>query len=282
MNGNTSTPEPIKAIHRSLKNLAMLALFAAVVLTPIACGDSKGNSIGNFTADEGGQQSRDEQSVPQRVPDSRMEGDRLHGIWPQVWSQHAPSVASWEYKVNCKQARSHTESCFLSDLTSVTVESPGGVLTELEKDFNTNEYSGEVTRRWVKYGPSDGELPIRGDYVFRYWRGEELAYEQAIPYASDPISYPTGVTWERVGSDMKVSWSPPPGVDETMHYKSIIWQVDDTPPAFVSQVAGWDATSDVLKDVPLLEGGSYSLNVAVFFADGYAYSEYVIFTWPEQ
>jgi hypothetical protein len=61
----------------------------------------------------------------------RQHGDRTHGIWPQVWSQHAPSVQSWEYKVNCGDASSHEQTCFLSDLTSVVVTTPSGKLIEL-------------------------------------------------------------------------------------------------------------------------------------------------------
>ena len=75
-----------------------------------------------------------------------------------------------EYKVNCGDASSHEQACFLSDLTSVVVTTPAGELIELEKDFNTNDFSGEVTRRWVLYGPEDGDLPLRGDYVFSYQR----------------------------------------------------------------------------------------------------------------
>ncbi len=118
---------------------------------------------------------------PGQLP-GRTHGDRNHGIWPQVWSQHAPTIQSWEYKVNCGEASSHIESCFLSDLTSVVVTTPSGEMIELEKDFYTNEFSGEVTRRWVLYGPADGNLPEKGDYVFSYSRGAELVYEQAIPY----------------------------------------------------------------------------------------------------
>ena len=209
-----------------------------------------------------------------------MEGDRLYGIWPQVWSQHAPNVASWEYKVNCERATSHTDPCFLSDLSAVNVEAPDGSVTELDFDFNTNQYSGEITRRWVKYGPPDGSLPTKGDYIFRYWRGDEMAYKQAVPYASGTISYPTDVTWRRDGDDLAVYWSPPPEADDSMTYKAIIWQVEDTAPVSVSKQFGWDAANGVLEDVPLVEGGSYSLNVAIFFSDGYAYSEYVIFDWP--
>ena len=50
----------------------------------------------------------------------------------------------------------------------------------------------------------------------------------------------------------------------------------------VSKPFEWDAASGVLEDVPLIEGGSYSLNVAIYFSDGYAYSEYVIFNWQAE
>jgi hypothetical protein len=43
----------------------------------------------------------------------------------------------------------------------------------------------------------------------------------------------------------------------------------------------WDADTAVLKNVPMIVGGRYSLNVAIFFDNGYAYSEYIIFEWPE-
>ncbi|MCI0809028.1 MAG: hypothetical protein J4N63_07730 [Chloroflexi bacterium] len=214
-----------------------------------------------------------------RLP-GRTHGDRAHGIWPQVWSQHAPSVQSWEYKVNCGDASTHEEACFLSDLTSVVVITPAGELIELEKDFNTNDFSGEVTRRWVLYGPDDGNLPARGDYVFSYWRAGELVYEQVVPYDSDVISYPTEVTWNRTANDIEVRWAPPAEAANGMHYKAIIWHVDDTPELFISEVFDWNVDTAVLRDVPMIEGGKYSLNVALFFDDGYAYSDYIVFEWP--
>lgn len=161
------------------------------------------------------------------------------------------------------------------------VTTPSGELIELEKDFNTNEFSGEITRRWVLYGPKDGHLPEQGDYVYRYSRGDELLYEQAIPYDSGVISYPTGVEWTRDGRDIVVTWNPPPEAAKDMHYKALIWQVEDTPETFISDVFDWDADSAVLRDVPMIVGGKYSLNVAIYFDDGYAYSDYVIFEWPE-
>ena len=211
----------------------------------------------------------------------RMHGDRTHGIWPQVWSQHAPDVQSWEYKVNCGDAKSHTELCFLTDLTSVRVATPSGELIELEKDFNTNEFSGEITRRWVLYGPEDGDLPEQGDYVFSYSTDSELVYEQVVPYESGVISYPTGVEWRRSARDIVVDWIPPAEAAEGMTYKALIWQVEDTPELFISEQFAWDDDSGVLPNVPMIVGGTYSLNVAIFFDDGYAYSEYIIFEWPE-
>ncbi len=211
----------------------------------------------------------------------RDHGDKTHGIWPQVWSQHAPNVQSWEYKVNCGEASSHIDHCFLSDMTSVAVTTPSGDVIELEKDFNTNEFSGEITRRWVLYGPADGDLPAKGDYVFSYSQGAELVYEQAIPYDSGVVSYPTEVEWKRDGRDIVVKWNPPAEASKDMHYKALIWQVEDTPEVFISNVFNWDVDTAVLRDVPLIVGGRYSLNVAIYFDDGYAYSEYVIFDWPE-
>ena len=41
-----------------------------------------------------------------------------------------------------------------------------------------------------------------------------------------------------------------------------------------------DADTAVLHDVPMIEDGRYSLNLALFFDDGYAHSDYVILEWP--
>lgn len=267
----------------SKRLIPLFTLMTALLFVLAACGDTD-NSKGNFSAGPGRPgNSGNPDRGPAPTPDPRVEAERLHGIWPQVWSQHAPGVKSWEYKVNCSSRvapESHTVPCFLSDLTAVNVEGPDGSVTELDFDFNTNDYSGEITRRWVKYGPPEGSLPEQGDYIFRYWRGDELAYEQAVPYASEPISFPTGVTWQRDGDDLFVEWTPPPEADSSMSYKALIWPVDNDPPVTISRLLEWDASTGVLEDVPLEEGKSYSLNVAIYFADGYAYSEYVIFDWP--
>ncbi len=275
-----------------ISNRTNLIVFMLVVLILgfSGCNDDEGFRDDPRSTDTGGgvqkdrppgaNSSDDFEPEPGQLP-GRMHGNRTYGIWPQVWSQHAPSIKSWEYKVNCDLAESHTDHCFLSDLTSVRVTTPSGELIELEKDFNTNGFSGEVTRRWVLYGPESGDLPEKGDYVFSYSRGSELMYEQIVSYDSGVISYPTGIEWKRSAKDIVVNWNPPPEASEEMHYKALIWQADDTPEVFISDVFDWDADTAVLKDVPMIVGGKYSLNVAIYFDDGYAYSEYVIFEWPE-
>ena len=213
------------------------------------------------------------------VPDRR-HGDRTHQIWPEVWSQHGPGVQSWEYKVNCHEDSGSGMECFLSDLTSVVVTTPAGERIELEKDFNINNFSGEVTRRWVRYGPKDSSLPEPGEYTFSYWRGSDLVYEQSVPYDAGVISYPTGVGWKRSGQGIVVWWIPPPEAASGMHYKVLVWPVMNPPDVPISQVFDWNATSGLLQNVPLLEGISYRLNVMIGFSDGYAYSDDVFFDWP--
>ncbi|MEE8045753.1 MAG: hypothetical protein V3T49_02820, partial [Dehalococcoidia bacterium] len=158
----------------------MTGIIALLLLVPVACDDGDDGfredpRAENQSSGQPGNQQNDsnEDNGPGPGPQpelkegelpGRMHGDQTHGIWPQVWSQHAPEVKSWEYKVNCGEASSHTDPCFLSDLTSVVVSTPSGKLIELEKDFNTNEFSGEITRRWVLYGPDDGDLPEQGEY----------------------------------------------------------------------------------------------------------------------
>jgi len=217
--------------------------------------------------------------VPQPREDPRIAVQRLHEIWPEVWSQYAPAVESYEFKVNCGPG-AFEDPCFLSDLDAVTVITPTGAEFSLDRDFNVNEYSGEVTRRYVLYGPPDGGLPPLGDYTFRYSRGGEIVLEQTVPYRPSRIEYPTDVTWQRIGDDLHVSWTAPAGMADRMWYKAIVWAEFGTPDTFVSLELPWDAKSGVLADVPFVDGGTYSLNIAAYYSEGYAYSEYIIFTWP--
>lgn len=203
-----------------------------------------------------------------------------YDIYPEVWSQNSPLGESYEFKVNCGSDYEELEACFLWDLEKVQITAPDGTAYELNKDFNIQEYSGEITRRWVLYGPQDaGFLPPSGTYLFQYIKEGEVIYTQEVEYESTKVSYPTEVKMERRGKDLYVSWTPPSGVDSSMWYKAIIWNEAGTPDVLVSRVLEWDARDGLLSDVPFVEEGTYSLNVAVYFKDGYAYSEYLIFEW---
>ena len=41
----------------------------------------------------------------------------------------------------------------------------------------------------------------------------------------------------------------------------------------------WDSESATLPDIPLMDGGTYHLSVAVFYGGCYAYPEDEIFDW---
>lgn len=204
-------------------------------------------------------------------------------IYPEVWSQHSPQGESWEYKVNCGSNYSTLEACFLWDMDGVRVTTPSGDQHELGKDFNINDYSGEVTRRWVLYGPERDHLPESGEYLFEYMRDDTLVYSQTVQYEQQNIAYPVDVRWERrdaeAGSDLYVEWTPPAGVTNDMWYKVIVWNDAGTPDLFLSDKFSWDATEALLQNVPLLDGGLYSMNVAVYYKQGYAYSAYQYFRW---
>ena len=62
-------------------------------------------------------------------------------------------------------------------------------------------------------------------------------------------------------------------------YKVIIGNRSGTPDVFVSQVFEWDASYATLPDIPLMDGGSYHMSVAVFYSGGYAYPEDELFDW---
>ena len=92
-------------------------------------------------------------------------------------------------------------------------------------------------------------------------------------------SNPTEVSWERRGNDLYVDWNPPYGMIKDNFYKVIVWEEYGTPDLFISDKFDWDSVNATLPNVPFIEGGNYSVNVAVYFKDGYAFSEYVLFEW---
>lgn len=201
-------------------------------------------------------------------------------VLPQVWSQNSPYGASYEFKVNDNDfMKGELETGFLSTVDSVVVTDPGGREFELERDFNVNEYSGEVTRRFVLYGPPDGGLPESGEYGFEFIRDGRRVGVKTVDYVQSRLGYPTDVRWERRGDDLYVEWTPPAGVDEGNWYKVIVWDTEGGWETSTSLVFEWDASGGLLEDVPFVDDGVYQLEVAIFSNTGYAYSEYHYFTW---
>jgi hypothetical protein len=212
--------------------------------------------------------------------DRRMRQFEQEETIPIVWAQIYPGGESYEFKVNCTGEFTTLEECFLWDLDAVQVVSQNGNTYNLNKDFNIQEYSGEITRRWVLYGEPGGGLPQDGTHQFNYIKDGKVIRSQQANFKKSNVSFPTNVKWQKKGNDFYVEWEPPTNVDSSMWYKPLIWNTPGTPEILVSNVIEWDAQSATLKDVPLVKDGEYSLSVAVYYEDGYSYSEYVIFNWP--
>lgn len=204
-------------------------------------------------------------------------------VYPQVWSQYSPYGSGYEFKVNDAQLGPDQtlESGWLSEIDRVVVTDTKGIEYELDRDYNINEYSGEVTRRFVLYGPEDSHLPETGKYRFDFIKDNEIVLMKYVDYVQSNLGYPTDVSWERRGEDIYVTWTPPPNVDKDNWYKVLIWNTDGTPDAFVSLVFEGTSSNGLLEKVPFIEGGEYQINVAVFSNDGYAYSHYQYFVWDE-
>ena len=158
----------------------------------------------------------------------------------------------------------------------MVVEAPDGRRFELEKDFNINSYSGEVTRRFVLYGPLNGGLPGPGEYRFLYYEDEEIVLTQVVEYVPETVGYPMDVTWRREGDDLIAEWTPPEGTGEDMWYKVLLFPDGGN---VISDVFEWDASSARLPDIPLEDGATGTLNVAIYFQDGFSPSDYLRFTW---
>lgn len=196
-------------------------------------------------------------------------------IHPEVWTKNGYDGASYEYKVNCGPNYPTLETCFLWEVTRVVVTAPSGITYELNKDFNINSYSGEVTRRWVLYGPPGGGLPTAGTYAFTYYTGVAVVHTQTLNYTPTVIEAPTNITWRRAGNNLIVDWTPPPGMTADMSYKVIIFR----PSGVLSQLVSWDAMTATLENVPLATGETVTMNVSSYFPGGYAYPASVTVTW---
>jgi len=149
--------------------------------------------------------------------------------------------------VNCGS----DSDCFLSDLTAVNVTTPANEVISLDRDFYTNPYSGEVTRRWVKYGPEeDGQFPLAGDYSFEYFKGEDLVLETTMPFCGVPLSLPQDVSWTRSGSDLDVQWAEPPS--SVGFLKVLVFDQVSVDSNVISVVVSTDSTGYVVVDAPLI------------------------------
>ena len=202
-------------------------------------------------------------------------------IYPDIWSKNGFDGESYQYKVNCaNHGVGVLETCFLWNLTAVRVETPNGRIFELEKDFNIQSYSGEVTRRFTLYGPAGAGFPASGNYIFRYYIGNTAEYEQEVPYTLKTVGFPTNVGWRREGNDLVVEWTPPRDGAPGMVGKVLLFPDGGQ---VISQLYDWGTRSARLPDVPLSDGTSGYVNVMLAFYDrfssGYAYSENVPLVW---
>lgn len=199
-------------------------------------------------------------------------------IHPEVWTKNGYDGASYEYKVNCGSNYTKLEQCFLWDITRVVVASPSGTPYDLKKDFNVNSYSGEITRRWVLYGPGGGGLPQAGRYTFTYYKDSTLELTQTVDYSPEIVNPPSNITYTRNGADITISWQAPAGISSTMWYKPSI-----DPPGnerqIITKVIAWDRTSALLENPPVSTGEQLEINVAIFFPGGYAYPQPITITW---
>ena len=147
----------------------------------------------------------DDPGEPRRPPPERDNS----GVFPEVWSSNGYDGQAYEFKTNCSSDYATLNECFLWDVTRVIVVDPDGAGFELRKDFNINSFSGEITRRWVLYGPAGEGLPVQGEYRFLYFKDDEVALEQTVRYQPEVVGYPKQVTWTREGDGLHVRETRP-------------------------------------------------------------------------
>jgi hypothetical protein len=203
-------------------------------------------------------------------------------ITAHVLSRNSPQGESYEFNVNCQDCqRDHStpEDCSLYDLDSVKVVCPDGTTYELEKNFSIASYTDEVTRTWALVGePGDG-LPESGEHKFELVKNGEVILTETVDYVQSKISYPTDISWERKDEDLYVEWISPDEVSDDIRFEVTLRNKEGTPSLMISKAAEGDAKSAILEDADLVDAGAYSLNVAVYYEDGYACSDSVLFTW---
>lgn len=214
--------------------------------------------------------------LPTATPSPSPLPSSIVDLFPEVWSSNGHDGQTYEYKTNCFNAYDKLEACPLFHMSRVVVISPRGTEYDLQRDFNVNAYSGEVTRRWVLYGPPGAGRPAPGEYRFLYYQSGEVVLQQSITYRPEVISYPTDVRWRREGAALVVSWTPPEDLRDGMWYKVLVFPDEGQ---LISKVFEWSAREARLEDVPIKDGAHATVNVAIYFHGGYAYSEYIPLEW---
>ena len=164
--------------------------------------------------------------APKRASPTTLSGIKDVDAFPEVWSSNGYDGQTFEFKTNCFDEYEALDSCFLSEVSQVSVVAPSGANFDLKKDFNVNAYSGEVTRRWVLYGPPGEGLPLPGEYRFQYFKASELVLEQTVAYQPEIIGFQVGVAWNREGDDLLVEWTPPAEARPGMWYKVLVFPTD--------------------------------------------------------
>lgn len=214
---------------------------------------------------------------PGSIPDATL--GVLPVVYPEVWGNEDPGgVLSYEFKTNCGGDYTDLEACFLWDLTDVTVKTPGGTIFQLRKDFNINQYSGEVTRRWVLYGPPNSGLPGKGIYTFTYYKNDQVMLVQQVRYTQHVVTPVTNITAVQNGNSLSVSWQPP---QDAPGLSCKVFVSRNSSVGFIySHPVPCDSGQVILSDLSLLVPGErYEIGVAAGGAGGSSGTEIFRIVW---
>ena len=99
---------------------------------------------------------------------------------------------------------------------------------------------------------------------------------QVVSYTPETVGFPTDVRWRRENSDLVAEWTPPSGAAPGMWYKVLLFLDGGN---VISNVFDWDASSARLPEIPLADGATGTINVAIYFDGGFSPSQYLPFTW---
>ncbi len=199
--------------------------------------------------------------------------------YPQVWGNEDPGgVLSYEFKTNCTADYTVLDTCFLWNLTDVTVTAPSGMIFHLRKDFNSNQYSGEVTRRWVLYGPPNSGLPQSGVYTFTYYKNGKVVLVQKVNYTQSIVPPATNISAVQNENSLYVSWQPPAGL---VGGGCKVFVSRNSSTGFIySQPVSCDSDHVTLSDLSLLVPGErYEVTVMIAGPGGSSGNEIFYIVW---